>query len=338
MAVNIACGLAAIAKDSNVPNDTRKLAGMLAEHHEQITPVATLHDEPANVIAPIDPEFAALYLDAWAHGVGVAGRSKVVIVGMARDVERQLPSTFQSVVRVGRQFREWAAVFVENDSADNTKAMLRDFAVQYPSHVTIDCQDLGRERLRGFEPLRVQRYAEYRNRYSDIARELHPDADYVLAIDTDCESMSSHGIVNGLGWLDAYKDAAGMASVSLYQAMVMANESKPHWCHYDQWAFRWQGFDVRFGPWFPLWLPPPGSPPIRVKSAFGAACLYRAAPFYGVRYASHAGDVEHVGLHFAMHQAGWHMYLNPSQRSVMHWMNDAGNSGDSLSGVSSDAS
>jgi len=317
--VDIESRMDAIAKDETMPEKTRHIAAMLAKHREP-TPVATFRDEAVNVEVPIDPEFAAVYMDAWAHGVSVAGRSKVVIVGMARDVERQLPSTFEFIRRVGRQFREWAAVIVENDSTDNTKAMLQGFAAENQGHVTVECRDFGRERLRGFEEVRVQRYAEYRNRYSDIARELHPDADYVLAIDTDPESMSSHGVINGLGWLDSFDDAAGMASLSLYQAKVLNNVPGPQWCHYDQWAFRWQGWSTRMAPWFVLWIPPPGAPPIRVLSAFGAGCLYRAKPFYAARYASINGDIEHVGLHAAMHQAGWNLYLNPAQRSLMHWM------------------
>ena len=323
-AVDIQGHMEAIAGDETMPEQTRLLAGLLAKHQESL-PVATVQDEAVNVAVPIDPEFASLYADAWAHGAGIAGRSKVVIVGMARDVERQLPGTFEFIRRVGRQFREWAAVIVENDSTDNTKAMLHAFAADNEGRVTVECRDYGRERLRGFEAVRVQRYAEYRNRYSDIARELHPDADYVLAIDTDPESMSSHGIINGLGWLDAFEDAGGMASLSLYQAMALANVPEPQWCHYDQWAFRWHGWSPRMAAWFTLWIPPPGSPPIRVLSAFGAGCLYRAKPFYAARYASVGGDIEHVGLHSAMHKAGWRMYLNPAQRSLMHWMpKDAG--------------
>jgi hypothetical protein len=223
-AVDIRGHMEAIAGDETMPEQTRLLAGLLAKHQESL-PVATVQDEAVNVAVPIDPEFASLYADAWAHGAGIAGRSKIVIVGMARDVERQLPGTFEFIRRVGRQFREWAAVIVENDSTDNTKAMLHAFAADNEGRVTVECRDFGRERLRGFEAVRVQRYAEYRNRYSDIARELHPDADYVLAIDTDPESMSSHGIINGLGWLDAFEDAGGMASLSLYQAMALANRS-----------------------------------------------------------------------------------------------------------------
>lgn len=319
MAVDIASGMEAIAANPKTPPDSREMAKLLAAMQDR-TPSATVRDEAANVVMPIDHEFAGLYLDAWSHGQAVAGRSKVVIVGMARDIQSQCPNTCQFIERVGRQFREWAAVIVENDSVDNTKALLHEFAKQHPGNVTVECKDFGRERLRGFEQLRVERYAEYRNRYSDIARELHSDADYVLAIDTDPESISSHGIINGLGWLDAFDKAAGMASVSLFQHHVLANAPEPQWCHYDQWAFRWQSWQARMAPWFTLWVPSPGAPPIRVLSAFGAACLYRAKPFFDARYASANGDIEHVGLHAAMHKAGWDLYLNPAQRCLMHWM------------------
>jgi hypothetical protein len=325
--VDIVKGMEAIAADSNVPPESRAMAKRLAAMQES-APAATLRDEPVNVAMPIDHEFAALYMDAWSHGHAVAGRSKVVFVGMGRDVEKQLPYTFRFIERVGRQFRDWAAVIVENDSTDNTKAILNGYAKQYAGRVTVECENFGRERLRGFEQQRVERYAEYRNRYSDIARELHGDADYVVAIDTDPESISSHGIINGLGWLHAFDKAAGMASLSLFQHRLFENVETPQWCHYDQWAFRWQSWQPRIEPWFTMWVPQPGAPPIRVLSAFGAACIYKAQPFYKARYSSVGGDIEHVGLHREMHQAGWELYLNPAQRCLMHWMpKDAGQHG-----------
>jgi hypothetical protein len=71
-----------------------------------------------------------------------------------------------------------------------------------------------------------------------------------------------------------------------------------------------------------LWLPPAGCEPIRVFSAFGAAALYRPEAFYRCAYESIDGDIEHSGLHRAMAKAGWEIYLNPAQRSLMLWLTE----------------
>ena len=309
-----------IANNAETCDEAKAVANALAKFEQGRPALPCQFQEPVAEALPIDREFHSLYADAWADGARIAGQSKVVVVGMARDVGDVLPLTFRCIEKLVRQFRDWGCVIVENDSKDETKELLRVFQQQNAGHVEIELQDFGRERLQGFEPARVERYATYRNRYSDIARETFGDADYVLAIDTDPHGgFSTHGVINGIGWLNAFPKAAGMASLSIYEYPVLAGRP-PMWCHYDQWAFRWQGWETRLEPWFNLWLPPPGSPPIRVLSAFGAGCVYKAKPFFDHRYASIAGDIEHVGLHKAMHAAGWDLYLNPAQRCLMHWM------------------
>jgi len=75
--------------------------------------------------------------------------------------------------------------------------------------------------------------------------------------------------------------------------------------------------------WKTAWLPPPGCPPIRVFSAFGAAALYRPEAFFECQYRSIDGDIEHSGFHRDMIERGWEIYLNPAQRSLMQWVPDA---------------
>jgi hypothetical protein len=126
----------------------------------------------------------------------------------------------------------------------------------------------------------VKAYAEYRNKYVAIAKQRWPDADWVIAVDLDAwGGWSRHGMINGIGWMARIPTAAGMASVSIYQA-TDAKDNRV-WAHYDQWAWRWHGWtQERMETWFTLWLPPPGAPPIGVRSAFGGMCIYRASVLY----------------------------------------------------------
>jgi hypothetical protein len=188
--------------------------------------------------------------------------------------------------------------------------------------VTVVLQDLNRPRLSGFEAARVEAYAEYRNHYRRIAADTHRDADYVIAVDLDPHGgYSLYGLINGIGWMERIPDAACMASTSLFYPPRIVENGKLLLGHYDQWAFRAYGWGQRFETWFMFWKPPPGAHPIEVYSSFGAAAIYRAKPFYECEYVSIDGDIEHVGLHKNMRRAGWRIFHNPAQRTLMQLPN-----------------
>jgi len=304
-------------------DDASRNAALRLEMYERMrqeVPADCPH--PPDKVLPIDPEFADLYAELACEGAMVAARSKVVFCGMARNIGHILPLTLQRIDRLGRSFEQSSLVVIENDSTDNTKDILRVAAEENPGRVVCEMRDLGRPHLRGFEPARVQAYAEYRNRYREIARERYPDADYIIPIDLDAwGGWSDTGVLNGIGWLNRIDRAACMASTSLYQHpdLIKHGEAKS-WTHYDQWAFRWHGWGMRLEQWFVVWLPPPGAYPIQVCSAFGGLAIYKAEPFFAHEYASDDGDIEHAGLHRRMVDAGWGVFLNPAQRCVMHWV------------------
>jgi len=273
-----------------------------------------------DAVLPVEPEWQADYDKVVSRGRYLARMWDVVIVGQARNIGGILPHTIRRLEEIGSCFRSWSAVVVENDSIDNTKDVLQAWSASRPGQVVADCRDLGREHLHGFERARVERYAEYRNRSVDIAKERWPDAHLVLAVDLDpWGGYSLEGVMSSVYWIDEITGACGMASTSLYQAATSTGETM--WAHYDQWAFRQWSWTPRWDRYFLQWLPPPGVDPIPVKSAFGACVLYNA-PFlfdYGCRWRSVDGDIEHVGLHRQMADVGGDMYLNPASRVVMHW-------------------
>lgn len=279
----------------------------------------SLDDYSPEEVLPVDEEFAEDFARAVERGRDIAKRKRVVFVGMARSIAGILPTTIRRLEQIGQQFANWEAVVVENDSNDDTKRVLQHWAEQRPGQVLADCRDLGYEHLHGFEALRVQRYAELRNRYRTLAAEFAPEADYVIAVDLDAwGGYSTLGVLHSVAMFDELPQAACMASTSLYRAKTEAGRLV--WGHYDLWALRMYGPRIRFDPWQPLWLPPPGARPIRVYSAFGALAMYRAKPFYNTPYQSYDGDIEHVGLHRNMQSEGWEIYLNPASRVVMHWL------------------
>lgn len=278
-----------------------------------------LTEHTPDSVLPVDPEFADDYADAVRRGEIHASQRDVVFVGMARQIGDILPLTIERIERLGEQFRSWSAVVVENDSTDDTKDVLHAWQSRRTGRVVADCRDLGREHLHLFERARVERYAEYRNRYRDIAASRFRDADTVIALDLDAwGGWSDAGVLHSVAMLAEMPLAGAMASTSLYRAKT--DGGVLCWGHYDLWALRLYGIRPRFEPWQPLWLPPPGAAPIRVVSAFGGLTMYKADAFFNATYASHDGDIEHVGFHRSMAEVGWHVYLNPASRTLMHWL------------------
>lgn len=282
-----------------------------------------------DVALPVDAEFATLYADVTCEGALIAARTSVAIVGLARDIEPFLRRNIPRIYETARHFDEWKCFVVENDSTDGTKELLTKWGTDDPEHVIVEMTNNGKPRLTGFEPERTRAMAAYRNRCRELVQEHMPNADYVLILDLDAwGGWSIHGVINSLGWHERLPMAGAMASTSLFKHQHITVEGVREWLHYDNWAYRWIGWANRMGPWFTFWMPPPGSPPIEVNSAFGGCCTYKGQAFLECEYSSPDGDCEHVHFHRMMNEKGWTVFLNPAQRCVMTWLADEENTTD----------
>jgi hypothetical protein len=142
-----------------------------------------------------------------------------------------------------------------------------------------------------------------------------------MVLDTDPHGgFSVDGVLNSLGWFcemlgESFhrREPGAMASYSLY-----IREEQPGQlgvAQYDSWAARpnhWE--DDRRMAWFHSFMPPVGSLPIPMNSAFGGLCLYRREAYLAGTY--EGGDCEHVFHHKAMQKAGYQLFLNPGSRYV----------------------
>ena len=285
----------------------------------EVTREAILAHAP-DYLAPVEDEWLTDFNTATMLGRDKAAQSSVVFVGMARSIDGVLPWSIERIQEIGKSFASWHAVVVENDSNDGTKDVLHAWQASDPARVRVTCADYGRPHLHGFERDRVERYAQYRNEGRLMAQEIAPNADYVIVLDLDAWGGYSHlGVLNSICWLERILTAGCMASVSLFE--MLDNLGETHLSHYDQWAYRaLHSWTPRMEAWFTRWIPPVGSPPLLVKSAFGGLAVYKAAPFYASHYYSEEGDIEHVGLHKSLKANGYDVFLNPSSRVTMQWV------------------
>lgn len=285
---------------------------------------------PEALIYP-SPYFASEFAARINEGRVRLKNAKVVFVGLARNCGAHLATNLGRLKHLVAECREWALHIESNDCTDDTLEVLHDFASKHPQ-ATYHYAVLGRQQYSTeFSGPRTIALAEYRDACQRWVRSCHRDADYVVVVDWDQWGGWSHvGVLNGLGWLVELPGAYGMASVSLmqHQAISMPEPGKltvaTNWAHYDAWALRlnsyWDDYTNGQGGWKHQWIPPVGSDPVLVRSAFGGMCIYRTDAYLTGTYDG-TKDCEHVPYHASIaRKTGQHLFLNPSQRCVMSWL------------------
>lgn len=276
-------------------------------------------------------EFVSDYIDKVAEGRMRMRNASVAFVGLARNCGAPLRSNLERFERLAEQCGAWKLHIESNDCEDDTLDVLHEFASKH-TQATYHYAVLGRKQYSAeFAGPRTIALAEYRDACQRWVKACAGDADYVVVIDWDAWGGWWHdGVANGFGWLVEMQGAYGMASVSLLESplMTMGKDQKPTlgsgWLQYDAWALRlnspWDDYTNGEGGWKHHWLPPVGSPPVRVCSAFGGMTIYRTAAYLKGTYDGTL-DCEHVSFHESIAKAtGQRLYLCPGMRTVMRWL------------------
>jgi hypothetical protein len=274
---------------------------------------------------PVDDEYADIYSARVAMGRQSAANAGVNIVAIARNAMPLLTNTLALVDDVRAGFGSCQMFVFENDSTDDTALALDSHAARNEwFHVRHDTW--GGLDQRGFEPERTVRLAKARNICLEWVLVNGSRNQYTIVVDLDpAYGFSVDGVFNSIGWLGdlaagSPSNPAAMASYSLYR--ITHENGNSSVAQYDSWAARqnwWR--DRRDEPggmaWFSLLLPPVGSPPIPMNSAFGGLCVYRTDAYLSGGYSGE--DCEHVPHHRRMAEAGWQLYLNPGCRYIAVW-------------------
>ena len=283
---------------------------------------------------PVDPAWRELYDSMVRAGLATAKELDACVVMLCRNSMPYLANTCVLLRELSERFRECHHFWLENDSDDSTASdmeTLREFVAG--PNVTVETRHLtlGTLDRRGFDRERTERLARLRNHCLDWVREKHRRTAWTIVLDSDPHGgFSVDGVMNSIAWLGAYMGrqeptpVGGMASHGVMRARrVYADQTGigPHGLFaYDGWAARQNDWrdrrdEVGFS-WFFTNLPPVGSTPIPMLSAFGGLAVYRTEAFLAGGYVG--DDCEHVGHHKKMREAGYSMFLNPGCRYVSY--------------------
>jgi hypothetical protein len=252
---------------------------------------------------------------------------RIVFAGIGRDVEPYVSLVLGNVERIGNEFENWTAVFVENDSKDATKALLRAWI----DNTRRDAGPRGRlielDGVDAFHPTRFRRLAHLRNCYlKEIAVSAFKSFDYLAVLDLDATnacSWSLESFVAAISFLEARDDAvaAFANAVPVYYDIWALREK--NWCPRDCWrevdaAKAAMGFDAAVQKYvFARQIViDPERDPIEVDSAFGGLGIYKLARALQARYVGIDEDgsdiCEHVIFNRRIRQAGGRLFIFPS--------------------------
>lgn len=155
-------------------------------------------------------------------------KRRVVIAGCARNVERELKTSLPDVLRLAKEFDEYAILIYENDSEDGTVEELRRFQ-----------QKEGRGRVHvfsdtGVEGSRTVRLARGRNLLLAFALRHFGSYDYLVVMDLDYTRNNTRSLL------------AAATSIPDDCSASTATSRKEY---YDWWAFREESLQMNYDCW-----------------------------------------------------------------------------------------
>lgn len=264
--------------------------------------------------------------------------SKIIFAGAVQNSEKYLPSIFGNIENLSKLFSEVGYIFIENDSTDNTKQLIKDWGHGKPNFHLISLDGLKEVSIRTI------RLEMIRNAYLETIRyyaELR-NFNYLAIMDMDDV---------GTYLIDAKEatKAVEFLEVSPSRAAVFANQRGTY---YDMWALRhpficpsdiWEcvldyaiekncSDEVAFSQTFEKRIITfeESMEPMKVDSAFGGFGMYKMKyvlnnpnPYLGSKtkivplddgtlcYAKWQ-TCEHVHFHAGIRSQGGEMYIYPS--------------------------
>lgn len=250
----------------------------------------------------------------------------LIVAGLARNCAHSLPRLLKASKKLSKRFRFSDFIFLENDSTDRSKDILRKFAKRNKNcHIEFH-DNIGAEYAR-----RTERLAFLRNRLIEIAqRETSNESDTFLLL-LDLDGVNKHFDVNRIAsFVEKYNgDWAGLfptQSLNYYDLWALRH---PIYCPYNiterirnrpkdmssQQAVNHYFKSLKFTLPKDLGL-------VEVESAFGGMGLYKLSAVRGCIYVGLDDDgyeiCEHVAFNTSIRENGGKLFIDSG------WINSDG--------------
>ena len=255
--------------------------------------------------------------------------STLIVCGIVRNCGKNLKKNIRTIREVCLLAKDYHIVIFENDSTDNSKQILQEWA-DTEKNVHISLNTFGTTTIPEkkdmvipvFSKHRIEKMAKYRNYYLEYIEKENLPGDYVIVVDMDVHKIYPEGLISSFDlpyeW-DAitangssrafssrfrkrYHDAyalieCGMENIPQTEKSIVSVQY--------QWAFL-----------------KPGMPLFRVASAFGGLAIYKKEAIKNCRYGVLKNDdeqvecrTEHYFFHRQMAMNGYdRIYINPAMQ------------------------
>ncbi|MGC1879441.1 MAG: glycosyltransferase [Rhabdochlamydiaceae bacterium] len=207
---------------------------------------------------------------------------KVLICGVCKNIEKAIPNTIQSATELGAQFLDYRVIIYENNSTDQTKQLLQEWAKK-DKHLIFLSEYLSKKQLASQLKMKVRNRTEAiaraRNKVLDIVmQDKYEDFKYVVWADLDfLNPWDVKNIIDTI--LHPEQEWDGVLANGAYDLFALRDTEFPigfeligekYWAHLNQIRDR-LSLDPN-GPWR------------KVYSAFGGLGIYKRESIKGCRY------------------------------------------------------
>jgi len=275
---------------------------------------------------PLIKEHANLYKSFLDLGIDSLSKKRIAVSILARNNSDVIQKNLTILINALKKAKDYRIIIYENDSEDNTVELIKDLAKDN-DRILLHTKKHNRKH---YGPVRnVERtinLAEYRNHNLSVIAKNFADFDYTIVCDIDFLEFYDVSIYHSLGVIQQ-PNVNAVCGVSY--TIKQYGDQQILW-NYDSWAYRgswWQDLNLIPGlsyhmfkdamAWYGIFIPPMGSQPFQVNSAFGGMAIYKTCEYIQGLYKG--GDCEHVNFHLSLSNKNpkFMLLLNPSQVMLM---------------------
>lgn len=234
----------------------------------------------------------------------IYGKKSVAFAFIVKDGQDYLERNIKLIQNLGRQFSEYKIFFVENDSEDDTRPILKSFMNNDPNIIGkfynldgLHSRELCKKGEKWNCTSRVRRIASIRNKVLVLARENNFDGDYLVMLDLDFDTIPDPSKL--FEKMNSDKNIDGIFGTSI------TNKQK----FYDLGAVlpKTAGKMMTIMLGYKKWVP--------VKSAFSGFGLYRWDSIKNNRYNENTSDIEHIDFNLLLKNCLVNTNFNPFYRT-----------------------